>query len=135
MNENNPNLSGLAFSQPVDSTAAEDGILYSAETYALDLNADLVVLSSCESGIGKIADGEGVMSLTRGFLYAGAKNVLVSLWKIFDEHTSKLMIEFYRHISNGDNYSDALRKAKLKMISNPETARPASWASFVLIGQ
>lgn len=135
MNENNPNLSGLAFSQPVDSAAAEDGILYAAEAYTLDLNADLVVLSSCESGIGKIAAGEGVMSMTRGFLYAGARNVVVSLWKVFDEHTSELMIEFYKGVTDGESYAAALRHAKLKMLANPETARPASWASFVLVGR
>lgn len=135
MNEINPKLSGLAFSQPADSIAAEDGILYAAEAYTLELNADLVVLSSCESGIGKIAAGEGVMSMTRGFLYAGARNVVVSLWKVFDEHTSELMIEFYRGVATGESYATALRKAKLKMLAKPETARPASWASFVLVGR
>ena len=134
MNEDKPQLSGLAFSQPRNSTHKEDGMLYAAEAYNLDLGADLVVLSSCESGMGKLVKGEGLMTLTRGFLYSGAKNVLVSLWKVFDEHTSQLMIEFYKQMLAGKSYSAALREAKLKMIANPNTAFPASWASFVLIG-
>jgi len=134
MNGDIPQLSGLAFSQPHDSTSAEDGILYSREAYNLNLRADLVVLSSCESGMGKLVKGEGLMALTRGFLYSGARNVVVSLWKVFDEHTSQLMIEFYRQMLAGKSYSAALREAKLKMIANPNTAFPASWASFVLIG-
>jgi len=134
VNPDKPRFSGLAFSQPRDSTGKEDGIFYAAEAYNLNLNADLVVLSSCESGMGKLAKGEGIMALTRGFLYAGAKNMVVSLWKVFDQHTSQLMIEFYKGIVAGKSYSAALREAKLKMIQNPNTAFPASWAGFVLIG-
>ena len=131
----NPKLSNLAFSQPKDRNAPEDGFLYSGETYNLNLNADLVTLSSCESGIGKLAKGEGVMALTRGFLYSGANNIIASLWKVLDEHTSKMMVELYRQILAGKNYSAALREAKLKMIANAATAGPQSWASFVLIGR
>ncbi len=135
VNAEAPRFSGLVFSQPRDSTGKEDGILYAAEVYNLNLNADLVVLSSCESGMGKLAKGEGPLALTRGFLYAGANNMVVSLWKVFDEHTSRLMIEFYKGIAEGKSYSAALRAAKLKMLENENTALPASWASFVLIGK
>lgn len=135
VNEERPQLSGIAFSQPVDTSAAEDGILYSGEIYNLDLNADLVVLSSCESGLGKLIRGEGLMAMTRGFLYAGATNVLVSLWAVYDRHTSDLMTEFYRQIDDAKSYAPALRAAKLKMIENPDTAFPALWSSFVLIGR
>ena len=135
MNEKYPQLSGLAFSQPDDTTSGEDGILYSGELYTLNLNADLVVLSSCESGIGKLAKGEGMLSLTRGFLYAGANNVMVSLWKVYDKQTSKLMIEFYRGVAAGEDYSTALRNAKLMMMKNEDTAFPISWAGFVLVGE
>jgi len=135
VNADKPRFSGLAFSQPRDSTGKEDGIFYAAEAYNLNLNADLVVLSSCESGMGKLAKGEGIMALTRGFLYSGAKNMVVSLWKVFDEHTSQLMIEFYKGVVAGKSYSAALREAKLKMMQNPNTAFPASWAGFVLIGK
>lgn len=135
VNEDNPQLAGLAFSQPDDSSMIDDGILYSRETYNLDLKADLVVLSSCESGMGKLIKGEGLMTLARGFLYSGADNVVVSLWKVFDEHTSQLMIEFYKQIVAGKSYSAALREAKLKLIENENTAFPTSWSSFVLIGR
>lgn len=134
INEKYPQLSGIIFSQPVHPTNQEDGILYSGEIYNLNLNADLVVLSSCESGIGKLVRGEGLMALTRGFLYAGAENLVVSLWKVSDKHTSELMIEFYENILKGDDYSGSLRKAKLTMLQNPKTAFPRLWASFILIG-
>lgn len=135
INNENPKLSNLAFSQPQSSNAKEDGILYSGETYNLDLNADLLVLSACQTGAGKIVKGEGLMALTRGFFYSGARNIVASLWKVYDEHTSRLMVEFYRQIAAGKSYSAALREAKLKMIANPETAGPQSWAGFVLIGR
>jgi CHAT domain-containing protein/Tfp pilus assembly protein PilF len=134
INEENPQLSGLIFSQPADSTFSEDGILYSSETYNLDLDAALVVLSSCESGIGIEIRGEGLMALTRGFLYSGAANLVVSLWKVSDKHTSELMVEFYKNILENKSYSHSLRAAKLKMIGNAKTAFPRSWSSFVLLG-
>ncbi len=130
-----PKLSNLAFSQSQDQNAPEDGFLYSGETYNLKLTADLLTLSSCESGTGQLAKGEGLMALTRGFFYSGARNIVASLWKVYDEHTSRLMVEFYREIASGKSYSAALREAKLKMIVNPETAAPQSWAGFVLIGR
>ena len=135
LNEERPPLSGIIFSQPVDSTETEDGILYAAETYNLDLNADLVVLSSCESGTGKLMRGEGLMALTRGFLFSGATNLVVSLWKIDDKSTAELMVEFYKNILNSQSYSQALRQAKLKLIRNPLTAFPNLWSGFVLLGR
>ncbi len=134
MNEEQPAISGVIFAQPNDSTFDEDGILYSGETYNLNLNADLVVLSSCESGLGKLFKGEGMMALTRGFLYSGTSNIVFSLWKIPDKHTSELMVEFYRQMISGKTYSESLRQAKLKLISNEVTARPRSWAGFLMIG-
>ncbi len=135
VNTENPQLSNLVFSQPQAGNADQDGILYSGETYNLDLNADLLVLSACQTGAGQIIKGEGLMALTRGFFYSGARNIVASLWKVYDEHTSRLMVEFYRQIPASESYSAALREAKLKMIANPETAGPQSWASFVLIGR
>ncbi len=136
VNNEKPELSGVAF-HPTDSTSSEDGILYASEIYNLDLNADLVVLSSCESGIGKLVKGEGVMALTRGLLYAGAPNVLVSLWSVLDEDTSVLMRQFYNTLlkKNGKRNARALREAKLAMLEDPATAAPHSWSSFVLIGE
>ncbi len=134
INEENPKLSGLVFSQPKDSLVKEDGILYANEMYNLDLDADLIVLSSCESGIGKLVKGEGLMSMTRGFLYSGKKNIIVSLWKVYDKQTSLLMINFYKNILAGHTFSSALREAKLNMIEKSETAFPKMWSGFVLIG-
>jgi CHAT domain-containing protein len=134
MNEEQPDISGVVFTQPTDSNFTNDGVLYSSETYNLDLSADLVVLSSCESGLGKLFKGEGMIALTRGFLYSGTSNILFSLWKISDKHTSELMVEFYRQMISGKSYSESLRQAKLKLIKNEVTARPRSWAGFLLIG-
>ncbi len=134
MNEEQPDISGVFFAQPDNSEIGEDGILYAGETYNLELNADLVVLSSCESGLGKLFRGEGMMALTRGFLYSGTSNIIFSLWKIPDKHTSELMVEFYKQMISGKTYSESLRLAKMKLLQNNITARPRSWAGFLLIG-
>ncbi|MDP2363748.1 MAG: CHAT domain-containing protein, partial [Ignavibacteria bacterium] len=135
MNEDQPDISGVVFAQPIDSSVSNDGILYSGETYNLYLSADLVVLSSCESGLGKLFRGEGMMALNRGFLYSGASNIIFSLWKIPDKHTSDLMVEFYKQMITGKSYSESLRQAKLKLIKDQRTSRPRSWAGFLLIGR
>ncbi len=135
MNAKNPRLSGIILSQPQDSIQGEDGVLYTEEIYNLDLNADLLVLSSCESGTGKLRPGEGLMSLSRGFMYAGVRNLIVSLWKVDDASTCQLMSEFYSHHMNKKSYASSLRQAKLRMIKNPETAFPRMWSGFVLIGE
>lgn len=135
INNENPKLSNLAFSQPPQAGSLHDGILFSGEIYNLVLDADLLVLSACQTGAGQIIKGEGLMTLTRGFFYSGARNIVASLWKVYDQHTSRLMVEFYREIAAEKGYSTALREAKLKMIANPETAAPQSWAGFVLIGK
>lgn len=134
MNDEKPELSWLALTQSQDENG-EDGILYSAETYNLDLKSDLLVLSACQTGAGKVAGGEGILGLTRGFLYSGANNIVASLWKVYDQHTSDLMIAFYQQILSGRTYSAALRAAKLKMLSIPQTSTPRSWAGFILIGR
>lgn len=135
INEKYPRLSGIAFYQPKDTISAEDGILYSSENYALNVSADLLVLSSCESGLGKLIKGEGLISLTRGFFYAGARNIVVSLWKVSDKATAELMKHFYYYILRGNSYAASLRKAKLELIKDQNTAFPRSWASFILLGR
>lgn len=130
----NPRLSGVIFANYGNKENDQDGILHAPETFLLNVNADLLVLSSCESGVGKYVEGEGLMSLTRGFLYAGAHNMVCSMWKVYDSYTKTLMIKFYDNILSGDNYSKALRKAKLKMIKKEKTAHPRKWSGFVLIG-
>ncbi|MBL7960344.1 CHAT domain-containing protein [bacterium] len=132
IDESNPKLSGIAFSQ---SDSTEDGILYAGEMYNLPLKADLVVLSACESGLGKIVRGEGIMSLTRGFICSGAQNVIVSLWQVKDQSTAVLMKQLYEGILNGQSNSEALHGAKLRLIQNPRFVYPFDWGSFVLIGR
>ncbi len=134
INENNPRLSGIIFARP-DSSAHDDGVLYAGEVYNLNLRAELVALSACKSGRGKVVKGEGIMGLTRGFIYSGAKNVLVSLWQLGDESASELMIKFYEYVLAGNDLAAALRKAKLDFIRQKKYAYPADWGGFVLIGR
>ncbi len=134
INEAKPKLSGIIFAAP-EKGSSDDGILYSGEVYNLKLNADLVVLSACETGLGIIVKGEGMLGLTRGFMYAGAKNILVSLWQVADKSTAELMVEFYRNILNNQSYSTALRNAKLAMIKKGKYAHPVEWSPFVLTGK
>lgn len=136
VNETFPKLSGLLL--PQNDAPAEDGILQLSEIYNLHFNADLVTLSACETGLGKIAKGEGMIGLTRGFLFAGAQNLLVSLWRVDDPATAHLMIDFYDKMLTGLNKSESLRQAKLSMIHHPEAvhfSRPYYWAPFILIGR
>jgi CHAT domain-containing protein len=134
VNESKPKLSGLMLA-PIDSPK-EDNILYLGEIYNLNLNADLVVLSACETGLGKMAKGEGLISLGRGFLYAGAANLLVSLWQVNDASTANLMIDFYRNMLEGKSKAAALREAKLHLIERQiKYAKPYYWAPFVLMGK
>jgi CHAT domain-containing protein len=134
-NETSPMLSAILFARDTESGCGSAiSPLYAGEIYAMDLNADLIVLSSCESGMGAIVRGEGMMAMTRGFLYAGAENIIVSLWRVTDRHTRDLMVGVYRNILDGKPYADALREAKLTLIRDEQTAFPAFWSGFVLIG-
>ena len=136
VNETFPKLSGLLL--PQNDAPSEDGILQLSEIYNLHFNADLVTLSACETGLGKIAKGEGMIGLTRGFLFAGAQNLLVSLWRVDDPATAHLMIDFYGKMLDGMNKPESLRQTKLSMIHHPEAvhfARPYYWAPFILIGR
>ena len=136
VNSEKPELSDILLAQ--DSTSKEDGILFSGEIYNLKLNADLVVLSACETGLGKIKKGEGIIGLTRALLYAGAKNIIVSLWPVSDKSTSELLIAFYdNYLKNKQQmpFSECLRNAKLKMISEEKFSHPYYWSPFILIGK
>lgn len=135
VNLERPRFSGILLSPPEVLPSPENGILYAGETYNLNLNADLVVLSACETGYGKIYRGEGAMALTRGFIYSGARNIITSYWSVQDKSTSDLMIEMYRNILNGRSFAASLRAAKLKLLDNPVTASPSIWGAFVLIGE
>jgi CHAT domain-containing protein len=141
VNSEKPELSGILLAQ--DTTGNNDGILYSAEIYNLKLNADLVVLSACETGLGKIKPGEGIIGLSRALLYAGAKNQIVSLWQVLDNSTSLLMADFYYNILNYQSnsfsesvrYSSSLRLAKQKMINEGKYSHPIYWSPFIIIGK
>jgi CHAT domain-containing protein len=111
----------------------EDGILHSLEIRNMKLDVNLVTLSACETGLGKLISGEGVLGLSRSFTISGARNVLVSYWKVSDASTSELMMEFYRNIlQEGVDFSSALRKAKLKLIESGNYTDPYYWSPFVL---
>lgn len=134
IDESAPGRSGILFSRDPDSQ--EDGVLQADEIMRLKLSADLVTLSACSTGLGKLVNGEGVLGLTRAFLYAGTHNVAVSLWNVNDSATSALMRSFYSNLKKGESKSEALRKAKLYLLdgSNPVWRHPYFWAAFVLIG-
>lgn len=118
-----------------DQGESQDGILRLEEVYNLDLNARLVVLSACETGLGKLLQGEGVMSLARAFEYAGAQNLFVSLWKVDDRSTSQLMINFYKNYDNKSPLREAVRQAKLHLMNDTRYASPRFWAPFILLGK
>lgn len=160
LNENKPQYSGLVLSLPRDANekvkpqegaapanriasddvssrpAVEDGLLQVYEIFNLKLDADLIVLSACETGLGKETRGEGLVGLTQAFLYAGTKSLVVTVWKVQDRSTSDLMVGFYRHLKNPRmNNAEALRQTKLEMIRKGVYSHPYYWAGFVLIGQ
>jgi CHAT domain-containing protein len=103
----------------------------------LKLNADLVTLSACRTGLGKLLNGEGMVGLTRAFFYAGAKSVVVSLWNVNDIATASLMKSFYKHLQQGKSKEVALQLAKLELLKGAQRAwrHPYYWAAFVLVGE
>lgn len=134
IDESVPGRSGILFSRAPSSH--EDGVLQAGEIIRLKLSADLVTLSACSTGLGKFVNGEGILGLTRAFFYAGARNVAVSLWNVNDSATADLMRSFYAHLKRGETKSEALRHAKLHLLSvpNPAWRHPYFWAAFVLVG-
>lgn len=135
VDENYPELSQVFLASDDDET--HDGDLFSGEIYNLKINADLVTLSACQTGLGKVTKGEGIMGLSRALLFAGANNLVVSLWSVSDESTSELMIDFYEEIAKNSNiaYTEALQKAKQRMIKEGKYSSPYYWAPFILIGR
>ncbi|MBN2635367.1 MAG: CHAT domain-containing protein [Prolixibacteraceae bacterium] len=137
INDSLPAYSRLAFSQIADSTTLNnDGWLNTADIYNLDLNASMTVLSACNTGVGKLQKGEGLMSLARGFLYAGCPSVVMSLWEVEDAAGTKIMTSFYKYLKAGKTKDEALRLAKLKYLeeSNSRLSHPHYWMSFKCIG-
>ena len=113
-------------------TKNDDGFLTASEIMTLNLNSELVVLSACDTGRGTITE-DGVIGLSRSFMAAGAPSVVVSLWKVPDESTSDLMIEFYRQLQTNPNKAQALRQAMLANLNKYDN--PKHWAAFTLMGE
>ncbi len=132
LNEERPSYSGLILS--LAGSQSEDGLLQGYEIFNLKLNADLVVLSACETGLGKEVKGEGLVGLSHAFFYAGTPSLVVSLWKVQDRSTADLMVNLYREIGRTQTKSEALRQAKLILIQQNRYADPYYWAPFVLTG-
>ncbi|MBT1707578.1 CHAT domain-containing protein [Fulvivirgaceae bacterium PWU5] len=132
VDEASPELSRI-FLQP---GAGEDGHLFAGEVYTLNLRASLVTLSACQTGLGKLSKGEGVIGLSRALVYAGAKNILVSYWSVADVSTAVLMEQFYGRLLEAPTgvFAETLRETKLGMIKDGKYAAPYYWAPFVLIG-
>jgi CHAT domain-containing protein len=135
LNDEEPRYSELLFNYNKDTV--NDGFLTIAEIYNLKLNAQLVVLSACSSGFGKIQHGEGPISLSRAFSYAGCPSVVMSLWKVPDLITTKIMKEFYDGLNKGMGKDEALRAAQQNFLrdnADPLYRHPYYWAGFVVIG-
>ena len=131
-NDKNGDYSYIAFSEINDSISS---YLYAKDLYNLNLNADLVTLSACETGIGELQLGEGIIGQTSAFIYAGAKSLATTLWSIDDAGTSDLMSYFYKNIKSGMRKDIALQKAQLEYLNNSEKPHPYFWSGFILTGE
>jgi CHAT domain-containing protein len=134
-----PELSAVVLSQFENEQGREDGFLCMGEIAKLDIKADFVSLSACETGLGKIYGGEGVVGLTQSFLLAGANAVSVSLWQVADESTSQFMVSMYDRVQDKDiSYADAMTEVKRRFISGDfgdKYKSPYFWAPFVYYGK
>ncbi len=136
LNSVHPELSGVVFSLVNERGETQDGFLRAHEIFNLKLPAEVVVLSACQTGIGKDIRGEGLVSLTRGFMHAGAARVVVSLWDVSDWGTTDLMVRFYHGmLKEGMRPAAALRAAQVSLMNDKRWASPYYWASFTLQGE
>ncbi|MCP4655389.1 MAG: CHAT domain-containing protein [bacterium] len=142
LNDIHPDLSGLVLSLYDEHRNPRDGFLRAHELYHLDLLAELVVLSACKTGLGEEVEGEGLVGLVRGFMYAGAPRLVVSLWDVSDKSTAELMKRFYRYLFGKAEDSPrpllpaaALRAAQLSMLRDTDRSLPFYWAGFVFLGE
>ena len=136
LDPSSPLDSGLVFSAPEAPRAGLDnGLLQAWEIFeGLRFDADLIVLSACESGLGDEQDGEGLIGLTRAFQYAGARSVISTLWAVDDHTTARFMERFYRHLRAGESKDEALRSAQLETRAAKGSGSPFHWAGFQLVG-
>jgi CHAT domain-containing protein len=136
INSEHPELSGLVLSLVDESGKPQDGFLRMSEVFNLQIPADLVVLSACQTALGKEIKGEGLVGLTRGFMYAGAERVVASLWQVDDQATSELMRRFYRGMLKEKlRPAAALRAAQIEMSKISRWSAPYYWAGFVIQGE
>lgn len=136
LNTTQPELSGIVMSLVDKNGDRQNGFLYLQDVFNLKLSAELIVLSACETGLGEEVKGEGIVGLTRGFMYAGAPRVVVSLWKVNDEATAKLMTLFYQKmLVDKMKPVEALRDAQIEMLSSQEWQDAEYWAAFTLQGE
>ena len=134
LNTQHPELSGLVFSLVDKDGKSADGVLRVGDVYNLELPIDMVVLSACRTGVGKLVGGEGLVGLTRGFMHAGTARVVASLWNVNDEATAELMKRFYANmLQRNMPAAAALRQAQLEIIKTQVS--PYHWAGFVLQGE
>ena len=135
VNQDVPGLSSIALSMVDGSGRALDGLVMLPDIYDMALNADVVVLSGCQTALGNNVRGEGPMGLARGFMYAGVPRVVASLWQVSDRGTAELMKRFYRGmLVEGLTPAAALRAAQRGLAANPRWASPYFWAPFILQG-
>jgi CHAT domain-containing protein len=136
INDSLPAFSRFAFAQNNNETPENDGWLNTADIYNLDLNARLTVLSACNTGSGSLKEGEGVMSLARGFLYAGCPSIVMTQWEVEDNAGTQIMSSFYNYLKKGHPTDEALRLAKLAYLeeANPRMAHPHYWLGYISIG-
>jgi CHAT domain-containing protein len=136
LNSQHPKLSGIVLSLYDEQGRPIDGFVRAHEIYNLKLNAELVVLSACRTALGREIKGEGLVGLTRGFMYAGTPSVVASLWDVRDEATSELMSRFYeRMFKDRMRPAAALRAAQVSMWREKRWAAPYYWAAFILQGE
>lgn len=136
LNNEHPELSGIVLSLVDEKGQPQDGFLRLHDIYNLKLPVDLVVLSACNTGLGRDVRGEGLIGLTRGFMYAGASSVVASLWKVDDDATAALMKHFYSGMfQDGLSPAAALRKAQLEMAKQKRWQSPYYWSGFIIQGQ
>jgi len=133
LNDKNPMYSQVVLSQPEGDTA-EDGMLEAWEVMKLDLKADLVVLSACETARGKVGNGEGMVGLSWAFFVAGVPTTVASQWSVEAASTTELMVEFHRNLERHKSRAESLRQAMLKLLKSKEYSRPFYWAGFVVVG-
>ena len=135
VNPLHPELSGLVLSMVDAAGRPRDGYVRAHEIAALELPAELVVLSACRTALGQEVRGEGLVGLTRSFFEAGARSLLVSLWSVDDRSTAELMRRFYRQLfAAGQPPAEALARAQAAMAADPAWQAPYRWAGFVLQG-